>query len=263
MISENDFLNYMKLTRNLTAEEEKEVFLYYRKNKTKENRNKIADLNNGIIWNLIRTKGYASIGDRNDIYQEGYVGLLEAVEQYDPDSDVRFYMYASVIIRNSIVNYLSNSDRMIKLPSQVRSRIGLIKKEQARFISEHEREPTIKELATALKLPVDVVKEIVNVHMREIDSIDNEMENELVDDSTLYQQYNQNEEKEMIAKIMKESLSESEFKVISMLYGMNGYFEHTPSEIAEQIGMPRREVMKNIKKGHMVLKRKISVSAFG
>ena len=98
----------MKLTRNLTAEEEKEVFLYYRKNKTKENRNKIADLNNGIIWNLIRTKGYASIGDRNDIYQEGYVGLLEAVEQYDPDSGVRFYMYASVIIRNSIVNYLAS-----------------------------------------------------------------------------------------------------------------------------------------------------------
>lgn len=263
MISENEFLNYMKLNRNLTAEEEKDVFLYYRENKTKENRNRIANLNNGIIWNLIKTKGYAAISDRNDIYQEGYVGLLEAVEQYNPDSGVRFYMFASVTIRNSILRYLSNSDRMIKLPQQIRSRIGLIRKEQARFISEHEREPTVNELATALKLPVDVVKETVNVHMRDIDSIDNEMENELVDDSTLYQKYSQNEEKEMIAKIMKESLSDKEFKILSMLYGMNGYFEHTPKEIADQIGMSRGEVMKHIKKGHQVLKRKIPAGAFG
>ena len=258
MISENDFLEYMNSGRVLTQEEEKSVFLYYKEHKTRENRNQIAALNTGIIWNIINSKGYAAIGDRNDIYQEGYVGLLEAIEQYNPESNVRFYQYASKVIRNTIIKYLNNSDRMIKLPPVIRSHIGKIRKEETRFLMEYNRKPTIQELADILQLPIDTIEEIVNVHMREIDSIDADLD-EPVDDS-LYQKYSLQENRETISKIMKENLSDEEFHILSMLYGMNGYMEHTPDEIAKQNGMTRRTVIKDIRKAHLILKRKIPES---
>ena len=115
---------------------------------------------------------------------------------------------------------------------------------------EYNRKPTVQELADILQLAEGKVEEIVNVHMREIDSIDTDLD-EPVDDS-LYQKYSLQKNRETISKIIKENLTGEEFHIFSMLYGLNGCMEHTPDEIAKQNGMTRRTVIKDIRKAHLM-----------
>lgn len=98
----------------------------------------------------------------DDLVQEGAIGLLEAIERYDPDFGVPFESYARFRIHRAIRNALTDRARLVRLPKHVIERRRLIERESARLFASTGRDPTPTELALQTGLPVETIQAAVD-----------------------------------------------------------------------------------------------------
>jgi RNA polymerase primary sigma factor len=92
-----------------------------------------------------------------DLVQEGSVGLLEAINRYDPGRHASFEAFARFRIRRAIRNALTEQARLVRLPKQIVDRRRLLDRAEARFATANGRAPTPEELARAAALPLAAV----------------------------------------------------------------------------------------------------------
>ncbi len=125
-------------------------------------------------------KPYTTYEPMEDLLQESYFGLWEAVQHYESSANVRFMTYAEYWIKQSVQRYLEKCGSMVRIPSHTRQRIGRYKKTVQELEQELGRVPTDNEIADKMRISVGLLPEL-RIQMQGIASLDTP----LADDNSL------------------------------------------------------------------------------
>lgn len=184
-----------------------------------------------------------------DLINEGNVGLIKAAEKFDETRGFKFISYAVWWIRQSILQAIAEQSRIVRLPLNQVGSVNKINRELNKFEQEHERRPSVDEIADRIDLPEDKIEEAMKVNNRHVsmdapfvDGEDNSLLDVLADndmpmaDKALVQESLRKEIDRAI-----ELLNDSEQKVVRAFFGI-GSPEMTLEEIGEKYNLTRERV---------------------
>lgn len=116
-------------------------------------------------------KPYTTIEQTEDLLQEAYFGLWEAVQHYETSENVLFMTYAGYWIKQAIIRYIENCGSVVRIPGHTRQKIARYKKTVEGLSQEYGRIPTDKEIADSLCISISEIKNIKS-YMQEVASLD-------------------------------------------------------------------------------------------
>src|SRR5438045_6152066 len=159
------YLREINETALLTADQEKELALRIETGDTTA-RDQMVRANLRLVVNIAR--GYTGKGlNLQDLIEEGNLGLLRAVEGFDPRMNTRFSTYASYWIKQSIKRALVNTAKTIRIPAYMVELLAKWRRASAKLQEELGRSPTQEEIARSLDLPkkkLSIIKKAIRVY---------------------------------------------------------------------------------------------------
>jgi len=242
------YLREINETSLLNAEEEKEL-AYRIADGDAEARDRMVRANLRLVVNIAR--GYASKGlPLQDLIEEGNLGLLRAVEGFDPTMNTRFSTYASYWIKQSIKRSLVNCAKTIRIPAYMVELLSKWRKATAKLQDELNRTPTAEEVAKELGLPkkkLNIVKKAIQLYNTTPQSDDEETgwsigemvadERSLGPDEELLNHDNLTHVYRML-----ENMDDRESTILRMRFGLDDEEPKTLKEIGESLGLTRERV---------------------
>jgi RNA polymerase primary sigma factor len=194
-----------------------------------------------------------------DLINEGNLGLIKAAKRFDETRGFKFISYAVWWIRQSILQSLAEQARIVRLPLNKIGNISKINRAYARLEQQHEREPTVDELALALELPENDVKQNMKNNRRHV-SMDAPLPGAEDDDRNMYDLMQGEQDSNPESTLLNESLrreierslatlSEREADVIRHYFGLTGQHPLTLEEIGELFDLTRERVRQIKEKG--------------
>lgn len=217
----------------LTREQEANLFKKYVEG-DQTARETLINSNLRLVVSVI--KNYINIPsemEMMDIIQEGNLGLMKAVEEFDYTLGNKFSTYAIWWIRQSALRGLRDKGNMIRIPVHYQEKQYQIYRTKQKLIDKLHREPTVEELAAETGNSAKVIKEIEqNAKLRIVGSLDIPVDPDKDDGGTfgdfiadkkqnIEETYEQKELKELLFKCM-DFLSEKEREVLKMRFGFYG-----------------------------------------
>jgi RNA polymerase nonessential primary-like sigma factor len=189
-----------------------------------------------------------------DMIEEGNLGLIHALEKFDPERGFRFTTYATWWIRQSIERAIMNQSRTIRLPAHVVKELNVVLR-ALRHLETHGmlgggHEPTLEDVAHLLGKPVEKVRQIVGYgeHVASLDapleadasvSVGDQLADE--DAATPELVLHNSEIEEWIRQWLGE-LSDRQRRVIEGRYGLNGSEVATLDELARELSVTRERI---------------------
>lgn len=150
-------------TRLLTAPEEVDLARRVARG-DQAAKNKLTEANLRLVVSIARRYSVPGVS-LADLIQEGNIGLIRAVEKFDPNRGFRFSTYATWWIRRSIARAVINQGRTIRIPVYVAEMIHKVVKTSGLLRQELAREPTLEEVSRAMEVTPDRVNEIMRIAM--------------------------------------------------------------------------------------------------
>lgn len=149
---------YNELNRQLTKEERRELFKEYYSTKDKELRDILIEEHLYIAE--ILSKKYAGRGiDYDDIYQVGSIGLIYAIDRYDPNKGFEFSSFATPTIIGEIKKYFRDKGWTIRVPRRIQELSKKIQNAKIKLAQEYQRTPTIEDIANYLNsTPEEIIE---------------------------------------------------------------------------------------------------------
>lgn len=242
------YLRDINATPLLTADQEKE--LAYRIGRgDRQARDQMVRANLRLVVNIAREytgKGLAL----QDLIMEGNLGLMRAVEGFDPTMNTRFSTYASYWIKQSIKRALVNTAKTIRIPAYMVELLAKWRRASARLQEELGRVATHEEIARVLELPpkkLSIIKKAILVHSAspQTDQPDQGWTlGELLMDARTKAPDVEMIESDNLKHVFQllEKMDEREAKVLRMRFGLDDQEPRTLKEIGESLGLTRERV---------------------
>src|ERR1700720_727061 len=159
------YLREINETSLLSAEQEK-LLAYRIEGGDNEARDQMVRANLRLVVNIAR--GYTGKGlGLQDLIEEGNLGLLRAVQGFDPTMNTRFSTYASYWHKQSIKRALVNTAKTIRIPAYMFELLSKWRQATARLQEELGRVPTLEEVAQSMKLPkkkLAIIKKAIRIY---------------------------------------------------------------------------------------------------
>ncbi len=233
LLSAQDELRYARLTKQGNFEA----------------RQKMIKHNLRLVVNIAKHYAYRGMA-LLDLIEEGNLGLIHALEKFDPERGFRFSTYATWWIRQNIERAIMNQSRTIRLPVHVIKELNVVLRALRHLETHCEKEPTTEDVAHLLGLPVEEVRRVLAYNERTA-SLDAPLEIDpmLSVGESIPDEHNptpdvkiENTELEVYVQEWLNQLNDKQRRVIEHRYGLNGYDICTLEQLAEYMSLTRERV---------------------
>nr|WP_232522420.1 RNA polymerase sigma factor RpoS [Marinimicrobium alkaliphilum] len=242
------YLNEIGFSPLLTAEEE--VFFARKALRGDESaRKRMIESNLRLVVKIARryvNRGLALL----DLIEEGNLGLIRAVEKFDPERGFRFSTYATWWIRQTIERAIMNQTRTIRLPIHVVKELNVYLRAARELAQKLDHEPTPDEIAQVLEKPVADVERMLGLNER-VTSADSPIGNN--SDRTVVDTIPDTQDSDPAALLQDSDITDSlddwldelndkQREVLARRFGLRGHETSTLEEVGREIGLTRERV---------------------